>query len=246
MPMPRVVASIEARTGASRLPGKVLKPIAGVPALARMIRRVKAAKRLDGIVVATTDRTADAAVAELARAEGVAVFRGSEDDVLDRVLQAQRAMGAEIIVELCGDCPLIDPVVIDRAVVVYGNGNADLVTTTHPQSYPQGMDVEVFALAALAEVAAEVRDPAVREHVSLHFYRNPQRYRIVNLAAPPSEHAPAVRLLLDYPADLEALDAIWRALAAAHGDTFTTADVLALLRARPDLAAINARHAEAL
>jgi spore coat polysaccharide biosynthesis protein SpsF len=242
--MPRVVASIEARTGASRLPGKVLKPIAGSPALARMIRRVKAAKRLDGIVVATTDRPADEAVAALARCEGVAVFRGSEDDVLDRVLRAQQAMGADVIVELCGDCPLIDPAVIDRAVAFYAEGSADLVTTTHPQSYPQGMDVEVFALAALAEVAANVHDPAVREHVSLYFYQHPERYRVANLDAPPGEHAPATRLLLDYPADLAALDAIWRAVTAAHGDGFTTADVLSLLQARPDLAAINAMHAE--
>ncbi len=243
--MGRVVASIEARMGASRLPGKVLMPIAGVPALARMIRRVKGSRRLDGIVVATTDRIGDDPVAALAEAEGVAVFRGSEDDVLDRVLRAQQAMAADTVVELCGDCPLIDPAVIDRAVARYETGDVDLVTTTRPQSYPQGMDVEVFALAALAKMAATIPDPAVREHVSLQFYRD-ARYRVVNLDAPPVERAPRTRLLLDYPADLTALDAIWRAVAAEYGEAFTVAHILALLRARPDLAAINAMHAEAV
>lgn len=243
--MPRVIASIEARMGASRLPGKVLKPIAGVPALARMIRRVKRAETLDGIVVATTDREPDADVAALAEAEGVAAFRGSEDDVLDRVLKAQQAVESDIIVELCGDCPLIDPAVIDRAVALFEKSGADLVTTTRPQSYPHGMDVEVFARAALEEVAATVDDAEVREHVSLHFYRHPERYRIVNLDAPAGERAPDIRLLLDHPEDLDALDAIWRAIEAERGADFTVADVLALLRRRPDLAAINAMHAEA-
>lgn len=222
--------------GASRLPGKVLKPIAGVPALARMIRRVRAASSLDGIVVATTDRPDDAAVAALAEAEGVAVFRGSEDDVLDRVLRAQQAMQSDVIVELCGDCPLIDPAVIDRAVARYREGGADLVTTTQPQSYPQGMDVEVFARSALEEVAATVDDADVREHVSLHFYRNPGRYRVEGLIAPVEAHAPDVRLLLDYPEDLVTLDALWMALEQRLGTRFSTADVLTLLQSRPDLA----------
>ena len=242
--MPRIIASIEARMGASRLPGKVLRPIAGVPALARMIRRVKRAASLDGIVVATTDQPADAAISELAVFEGVAAFRGSEADVLDRVLQAQKSMRADVIVELCGDCPMIDPVVIDRAVALYQESGADLVTTTRPQSYPQGVDVEVFSLAALVEVSTTVVDPAVREHVSLSFYQNPDRYRIVNLSAPAAEYAPQTRLLLDYPADLEALDALWRALEPAHQDSFSTADVLAALKAQPEIAAINARHTE--
>src|SRR5690606_22604484 len=113
----------------------------------------------DGIVVATSDSSQDDAVAALAEAEGVAVFRGSEQDVLDRVLRAQQSMDASIVVELCGDCPLIDPAVIDRAVMLYLEGGADLVTTTRPQSYPQGMDVEVFARSALEDVAQRIDDP---------------------------------------------------------------------------------------
>ncbi len=235
--------------GASRFPGKVVQPIAGVPALARMIRRVRQAASLDGIVVATTDKPGDDPVAALAEAEGVAVFRGSEDDVLDRVLRAQQSMDAgldtHVVVELCGDCPLIDPAVIDRAVAAFLEGDADIVTTTSPQSYPHGMDVEVFALADLADMAARIDDREVREHVSLEFYRRPERYRLRNLEAPADAHAPDVRLLLDYPADLATLDAVCRAVEAAHGARFTTADVLAVLRANPKLADACRVHAEA-
>ena len=237
--MPRIIASIEARMGATRLPGKVLKPIGGVPALARMIRRVGLAGRLDGVVVATTQEAADGPVAALAEVEGVAVFRGSEVDVLDRVLKAQQMMDADIVVELCGDCPLIDPAIIDRAVDLYLDSGADLVTTTQPQSYPQGMDVEVFSLPALQAVARRIQDPSVREHVSLQFYKDADRYRIENLVAPEGERAPEIRLLLDYPSDLISLDAVWRTLEPDHGDQFSVADIIHLLQQRPDLCATN-------
>ena len=227
--VPKVVASIEARMGSSRLPGKVLKLIGGVPALARMIRRVKKAESVDQIVVATSDQPADGVVAELAEQEGVAVFRGSETDVLDRVLGAHDLLGSDIIVELCGDCPLVDPVVIDHAVALYINSGVDLVTTTRPQSYPQGIDAEVFSRSALQEIADSVLDPAVREHVSLQFYREPGRYRIANLEAPPEARAPNLRLLLDYPRDLEALNHLWRALEARFGEGFSAADIVSLV-----------------
>ncbi len=226
--MSRVVASIEARMGASRLPGKVLMELAGRPALSRMLERVRQARSLDDIVIATTDNPADDAIVRWAEAEGVAVFRGSEDDVLDRVLRAQEKMGADIVVELCGDCPLIDPAVIDAAVARYARGDCDIVTTTAPQSYPEGIDVEVFALAALREVAASCRDAEVREHVSLDFYRN-KRWRLVSLQAPPALRRPEVRLLLDWPQDPDFLSALCARLDALHGADFDTADVLALL-----------------
>ena len=226
--MSRVVASIEARMGASRLPGKVLMQLAGRPALSRMLERVRKARSLDGIVIATTHNPADDAIARWAEGEGVAIYRGSEQDVLDRVLRAQDEMGAEVVVELCGDCPLIDPAVIDAAVARYARGDCDIVTTTAPQSYPEGIDVEVFALAALRDVAARCDDPAVREHVSLDFYRN-KRWRLVSLQAPPALHRPEMRLLLDWPQDRDFLSALCARLDTLHGADFDTADVLALI-----------------
>ena len=226
--MSRVVASIEARMGASRLPGKVLMELAGRPALSRMLERVRKARSIEGIVIATTDNPADDAIVRWAEGEGVAVYRGSEQDVLDRVLRAQEEMGAEVVVELCGDCPLVDPAVIDAAVARYARGDCDIVTTTAPQSYPEGIDVEVFALAALRDVAAHCDDAAVREHVSLDFYSN-KRWRLVSLQAPPPLHRPDVRLLLDWPEDRDFLSALCARLDSLHGAEFDTADVLALL-----------------
>lgn len=214
--------------GASRLPGKVLMDLAGRPALSRMLARVRQARSLDAIVIATTTNPADDAIARWADGEGVAVYRGSENDVLDRVLRAQVAMNSDIVVELCGDCPLIDPAIIDAAVARYRAGDCDIVTTTAPQSYPDGLDVEVFSLAALRDVAERCSDPEVREHVSLDFYRD-RRWRLVGLRAPEGLHRPEVRLLLDWPDDHAFLSALCARLDALHGPDFSSADVLALI-----------------
>ena len=215
--------------GASRLPGKVLADLAGRPALGRMLDRVRLARRIDDIVVATSVATADERIKALAVGEGVACYRGSETDVLDRVVRAHKMMNADVVVELCGDCPLIDPEVIDRAVARFMAGDCDVVTTTAPQSYPQGLDVEVFTLAALETVAASDPDDEVREHVSLAFYRDPARYRIVNLEAPPALARPGLRLLLDYPQDLLFLSGVCAALDRAHGPRFSIAELLVLI-----------------
>lgn len=215
--------------GASRFPGKVLADLAGRPALGRMLDRVRLARRIDDIVVATSVATADDRIEALAIREGMACYRGSETDVLDRVIRAQKMMNADVVVELCGDCPLIDPEVIDRAVRRFLAGDCDLVTTTAPQSYPQGLDVEVFTLAALEAVADSGPDDEVREHVSLAFYRDPARFRIVNLEAPHALERPGLRLLLDYPQDLPFLSAVYAVLDRTHGACFSTADLLALV-----------------
>ncbi len=225
----------------SRLPGKMLADLGGVSTLALIVRRVRQATALDDIVVATSENPADDPLAAAAEAEGVAVYRGSEDDVLDRVVEAQRMMASDIVVELCGDCPLIDPAIIDRAVARYREGDCDLVTTTAPQSYPQGMDVEVFARAALENVATTIDDPKVREHVSLYFYEHPERYRIANLEAPEGQSDPDQRLQLDYEEDLQVLRAVHSALAPAHGDTYNLSDILSWLDADPSVRGLN-RH----
>ena len=240
----RVVASIEARFNASRLPGKVLLDIAGAPALTRLLRRLRRARSLDGIVLATTTSPRDDALAEWARRENVPCHRGSEDDVLARVVGAQRELGAELVVEVCGDCPLIDPEVIDMAVATFRINDADVVSNTSKLGFPQGADAQVFRLAALEEVERTVRDPAVREHVSLFFYEHPERYRIIHLAPPPRWHRPEQRLQLDYPEDLAFVRAVYERLEPEHGDAFGLDEILGLLAREPTLAAINANCRE--
>jgi len=225
--------------GSSRFPGKMLADLGGVSTLALLLRRIRHATSLDGVVVATTDSPMDDQLAAVAQAEGTQVFRGSEEDVLARVVGAQQMMVSDLIVELNGDCPLIDPAIIDFAVARYNQGNCDLVTTTAHQTYPPGMDVQVFTLNALEWIEKNVDAPAVREHVSLYFYEHPERYRIANLDAPEDLSDPKLRLLLDYEQDLQVLRAVHGGLAPVHGDTYGLADILAWLHANTSVREIN-------
>ena len=225
--------------GASRLPGKVLADIHGWPALGRLVRRLRRSQRVDDIVVATSQNPQDDPVASWAAQEGVACHRGSEDDVLARVVGAQRQMHSDIVVEVCGDTPLIDPEVIDMAVDTFFANDCDVVSNTAKLSFPQGIDAQVFRLRDLEEVADTVQDAAVREHVSLHFYEHPERYRIVHLAAPPRWAGAQYRFQLDYPEDLQFIRAVYGHLEPTHGEGFGTGEILDLLRQLPQLATIN-------
>src|SRR6266851_10076426 len=134
---PRIVASIEARMRSSRLPGKVLADINGVPALTRLVRRLRRCHLLDDVVLATTVNTADGALVEWAEANGVAAYRGSEEDVLARVVEAHRQMGSDVVVEVTGDCTLLDPEIIDLGVATYLANRCDVVTNVRNPSFPQ-------------------------------------------------------------------------------------------------------------
>lgn len=244
--MARVVASIEARMSSSRLPGKVLADIGGTPALGRLLSRLRRCRSLDGIVLATSLDPDDDALADWARREGLACHRGSLDDVLARVVGAHDALGTDIVVEITGDCPLLDPEVVDLGVRTFlaNRESADVVSNTAKPSWPMGVDVQVFGLELLREVERTVADPAVREHVSLHFYEHPERYRIFHLQAPARERAPEQRFQLDYPEDLAFIRAVYARLEPPFGPFFGTAEVLDLLRREPDLALLNARCQE--
>ena len=241
---PRTVASIEARMGSSRLPGKVLMDVCGKPALTRLLERLRAVPNLDDVVLATTDRPADDPLARWAGEAGVLCYRGSEDDVLDRVVQAQLSAGGEIVVEVTGDCTLLCPDVIELGIETWFANRCDVVSNCGAvQTWPQGADVQVFPLARLKQVADTVSDPAVREHVSLYFYEHPERYSVHYLVAPPAWREPAWRWQLDYAEDLEFLRTVYAAMEPVHGPVFGIAETMAYLRANPHVVAINA-HCE--
>jgi spore coat polysaccharide biosynthesis protein SpsF len=234
----KIVCFIEARFRSTRLPGKVLKPILGKPMLELMIERLKRARTIDGIVVATTDQAADDGIAELAQRLNVGVFRGSEDDVLGRVLGAARAFQADVIVETTGDCPLHDPAIIDMVVSDFRIGGADFVSNVLKYTTPRGTDVRVFTTAALDEINRSSADPADHEHVSLHFWEHPEKYtlRDVLIGLPPE--TAQLRLTVDTPEDFELVRQVYEALYPARPE-FTLTDVLNLLARHPELAAIN-------
>lgn len=236
----RVVASIEARMGSSRLPGKVLKEICGKPALQRLVDRLRDCRSLDEVVVATSTNASDDPLSAWCASYGVSCYRGSEDDVLDRVVGAHRAAGTDIVVEITGDCPLTDPAVVDLGVETFLAHDVDVVTNCGTVlTWPMGQYVQVFPLALLADVNERERDPAVHEHVSLFFYEHPERYRTINLIAPRGWQAPEWRLQLDYPADLAFQTEVHQRLEPLHGPLFGMEALVPLLRSEPSLVAIN-------
>lgn len=244
MRQPKVVASIEARMGASRLPGKMLKDINGKPAITRVIERVKKIKRVDEIIVATTDSLADSVIEEVALKEGVKVYRGSEDDVLLRVVDAHRTVNSDVVVEICGDCPLLDPTIADELITIYHNNNYDVVECGVKQSYPQGTEVQVFSFEKLKEIETLAQDIPYREHVSLYFYEHEDQYNIYHHVAPKDLQWPDLRLQLDYQEDYELICTIYEALETKHNNSFELKDVLQLLREQPKLQNINTHCVE--
>ncbi len=239
---PRVVASIEARMGSSRLPGKMLADLHGKPVIARLVDRLRQCRLVDGIVLATSTEGKDTPLAEWAGSYGVQCFRGSENDVLGRVVGAHRAAASEIVVEITGDCVATDPDVVDVAVATYLINDCEFVTNCAKPFSPPGMYAQVFSLKALEEVDAKVDDPAVREHVSLYFYEHPEQYRTIHLASPPAwDLPPDCRIYLDYPEDLTFLRELYAKLEPEFGDGFRCHDVVRILKAEPQLMDIN-RH----
>lgn len=236
---PRIVASVEARMGSSRLPGKVLMDINGRPSLSRLLARLRACRLLDDIVIATSIDPRDDAIAAWAKSEGAAVFRGSEDDVLQRVIEAQQFMKSDIVVEVTGDCPLLSAHVIDLGIETFFANDVDVVTNARVPSYPMGADVQVFRTKDLAWVADNITDAAVREHVSLYFYENPAKYRVINMVAPLRWQGPRVRLQLDYEEDLRFIREIYTKLEPRFGATFDLDEIMDLLRREPELVNIN-------
>jgi spore coat polysaccharide biosynthesis protein SpsF len=238
----KVVGIIEARFASTRLPGKVLLPIHGATMLARVVERLRNARTIDEIIVATSVNSADDAVEAEAVSIGVPVFRGSEEDVLDRVVGAAAAREADIIVEITGDCPLLDPGIVDKVVGDFLMGGADFVGNIHPHTTPRGTDVRVFRSGDLAEINAKSTDPADHEHVSLHFWEHPERYVCRNVETNVAEEVASLRLTVDTAEDLEFVAWIYCELYSRNPD-FTLADVLALIAANPAMVELN-QHIE--
>jgi spore coat polysaccharide biosynthesis protein SpsF len=231
----KTVAIIQARTGSTRLPGKVLLPLLGEPVLLHVVRRVARARSLDAVVVATTTMPDDDAIVDLGHESGWLVERGSETDLLGRYLQAAHAHDADRVVRITSDCPLVDPDVIDEVVGALGSSGADYASNTlEPRTYPRGLDVEAMTLAALEVAGLEDANPASREHATPFLYRHPERFRLSGVRLPTD--LSAHRWTLDTPEDLELIRRIYGAI--GH-DRFAWREALATVEAHPEWAAIN-------
>jgi len=234
----KIVATIEARMTSSRLPGKVLMETAGKPLLELMIERLSRVPSLDGIVIATTVNQTDNPIANLAARLGIGCYRGSEDDVLQRVLDTARAFDADVIVETTGDCPLIDPDLVEICVQGYLDSGVDYASNVLQRTYPVGMDTQVFATDILADVASRTDDVNDHEHVSLYIYRHPEIYSLKNFPGPEELTHPEMGLTLDTQEDFDLIAKIFETL-YPQNPKFGLADVLALVKRRPELLTIN-------
>jgi spore coat polysaccharide biosynthesis protein SpsF len=227
-------AVIQARAGSTRLPGKVLEDLGGRPVLEWVIRAAQAATQIDTVIVATSTMTGDDVVADLAESLGVPVVRGSENDVLSRFIAALDAHPADAVVRLTADCPLLDPTLIDAVAGAWSAAPIhDYVSTVLVRCLPRGLDVELATARALREVD-RVALGHDRVHVTSLLYAQPTPYRLLGLCVTPP--ANDLRVTLDTTEDLSLL----RALVAELPDAPPAwNDVVAILRARPDLVAIN-------
>lgn len=241
--MARVVATIEARMTSSRLPGKVLKSLGSRPALEWMISRVKQSSLVDEVVVATTTNADDDPIVEFCKKNGTKFFRGSEEDVLSRVLGAAKSEAADIIVELTGDCPFLHSSLIDESIEAYLGEKVDYVANrerTRP-GYPIGFDVQVFSSQKLGEIHEITDDPLDRVHVSLYFHRFPHKFSRKFIHPSPASllFAPDLALTLDEEKDYLLLDQVAKYFEGKGKEDFTPKDIIVFLRERVDIATIN-------
>lgn len=234
----KTVITIEARMRSTRLPGKVLKPVLGRPLLALMIERMQQVWQADQIVVATTDNRADDPIADLAQQLGVGWFRGSEDDVLDRVLKAAQSVNADLIVEMTGDCPLADPLIVDQMIGIFKTNSVDYCANVLTRTYPRGMDTQVFPVKVLAQVSELTQDPTDHEHVSLYIYNHPEHFRLLNVVSGYPLDVADLRLTVDTPEDFELIQAIYHELYPVN-PRFNLSNILDLFKRRPELKMVN-------
>lgn len=236
----KTVAIIQARMGSARLPGKVLMDLAGQPVLWHIVSRLRRCQKLDEIAIATTTREVDQPVVSFAGKDGIRAFRGPEDNVLSRILQAAEALSADIILRVCGDSPLIDPVAIDRLIEALIESGADYcigdpeTPTVHEGFSP----FTVQALRKLSAIAGD--DPLAREHVTAYFKQHPELFHTVTIPFSADYRLDESRLSIDHADDLRLLNEIYSRLHVPAGEA-DVRDVVNLLRSEPDLLQINKR-----
>lgn len=234
-----ILAILQARVSSNRLPGKVLMPVLGVPMILRQIERLRRCRRIERLVLATSTDVSDDPLVDVVQQGGVEVSRGSLDDVLDRFVQAALPYRPEWVVRLTGDCPLADPFVIDHVIDATLAADVDYGSNTLHPSYPDGLDAEVIRYDVLRTVAGEPRSKAEREHVTLSIYRQPERFRLLNVMQ--QRDLSALRWTVDEPQDFALVERIYRELYPTN-QAFSTADILALLERAPELASLNTAY----
>ncbi len=233
----KVTAIIQARMSSTRLPGKVLMEVMGRPLLSYQIEKLRFSKRVDEIIIATTMNKEDVSIAELAQKEGLKVFRGSEDDVLDRYYQAAKEYNAEHIMRLTADCPLIDPEVCDQVAEYYFNSKLDYVRTG--ETFAEGLDCEIFSFKALEKAWKNAQLKSEREHVTLYFRNYPELFAIKTVENETDDSK--YRITVDQEEDYLVVKAIIENLYSGNDEYFKIKEIKSFLDTHPEVYQLNAQ-----
>jgi spore coat polysaccharide biosynthesis protein SpsF len=236
--MQKIIASIQVRMGSIRLPGKVMRLINNRPLLGILVDRLKQVEHLDGIVIATSINSENNVIEDFCNAEGIDIYRGSEDDVLGRTLNALNQFNATIGVEIFGDCPLIDPRIVDFMISNFLNDSSDLdfLGNDIKTTFPPGMDVEVFKVSALQDSAGQTNDPYLRENGTLYIRQNSEKYKVKNLEAPINWHRPDLSMEVDTAEDFIVVEAIIQNFDNLY---FSLEDIISFLDDNPEIKNLN-------
>ncbi len=232
----KYIATIEARMTSSRLPGKVLMEACGKPLLQHLIEREKRCTEVDDVVVATTINKEDDPIVELCEHIGCSYYRGSENDVLGRVLNTAKEFEADVIVETTGDNPCIDWRQMDYLIRFYRNNNYDFVTNMMEQSFAEGFEFRIFSTEMLEYVNDISDDPLDREHVAIYFPKHPETFKCYNWRARGREYRPDLQVTLDEMGDYLLIKNVFEALYPLNND-FQYMDVVGYLSKHKDVRA---------
>lgn len=233
-----IVGIIQARTGSTRLPGKILLEAAGKTMLEHMIERLSSSKKLDKLVVATTTSQNDDKIIDICKKLKIDFFRGSEEDVLSRYTEASEFFNATTVVRLCSDSPLLDGSILDNVINSYISGNFDYVGNLEPGSrtFPDGLSVEIFSSKLLKQTNIEAKKPSEREHVTFYIWKNPNKFKLHRVDL--EKNLSNFRFNLDYEEDYIFLKKIFENFYPKNKN-FSLEDIISWLEKNPSLLKIN-------
>jgi spore coat polysaccharide biosynthesis protein SpsF len=242
---PNIALIVQARTGSTRFPSKILQIILGKPVLLLMLERVQYSAYGENVIVSTTDEKEDNVIADLCGQNNIKCFRGDPLDLLDRHFKSALVLNADIAVKIPSDCPLIDPSIIDKVIEFYldNHDKYDFVSNLHPPTYPDGNDVEVMPVKTLERAWKEAEKPFEREHTTPYIWDNPDKFRIGNVEWETGlNYSMTHRWTLDYPADYEFIKAVYQEL-YEDDPFFGINDILAIVEQKPGIKQINSKYA---
>ena len=240
----KIATIIQARISSTRLPGKVLLPVLGEPLLLKMVERVRSAELTGQLIIATSTNHDDDKIEELCVKNGLICFRGNLTDLLDRHYQAGKKYGADAVVKIPSDCPLIDPQIIDKVLKYYidNSDKFDFVSNLHPASYPDGNDVEIMSFRSLETAWKESARQLEREHTTPYFWENPDKFRIGNVYWENGlDYSTSHRWTIDFEEDYLFIKKVYEEL-YKNNPAFGLYDILNLLELKPDIGEINQKY----